>query len=388
MNTRDFRTKTGFWQLQNPVRNPNVWVIGIDIGYSGVKAMSPNSACCFPSYVKKIPEGSINLAKPSTSDILCRDGETGFLYAVGEKAEKMISLDSGADNSGSRYTRNRYFSESFRWSAFVGIALGSIDNKYGSPVGKNLKIQTGLPPAYMGSEDEESIKTALSGRHVFDLKVGAGNWIHFDFTLTPEDFSIMSQPMGALISVCTDRNGVPVLDAQKIFSENSLVFDPGFRTGDTCLIRGGGIDPSDCDTFEGLSMYEIMRRTCRDLNAKGAKLTIPAIQNYLEEGTVKILDISDRLCPKSISLNFTDILQKNCEAVCDEALAKMMEVYNYFDQIDNLIIDGGTGAAWLPRIIERLKGMETLKIISGNANTNLLPIFANARGYYMYGINS
>lgn len=385
MNTKDYKTRSMIMPCQNPSRNPAVWEIGIDVGYSGVKGLSRNMAYCFPSYVKKVSEDCISIGKPAATDILYRDGESGTVYAVGEKAEKMISPDSGTDNSIALYGKNRYSSKEFGISAKTGIGMGLLKNKFGDPAGKILKIQTGLPPAYI-KQDTEYLKDALIGRHVFDLKIGTGDWVHFDFTLDAGNIKpLMQQPMGALISVITDRNGIPEQDAKRIMSGNTMVVDPGFRTCDLCPMRNADIDLHECKTFEELSMFEIMQRTCDEIGKKyGTVISVPAVQNYLEKGTVKVMNRKEL---RSEEIDFSEILERKTAEVCEELIAKLLEVTNYFQETDTLIIGGGTGAAWEPQIRERFKNLSTLRIISGSRNNSLPPIFAVARGYYMYAIN-
>lgn len=45
MATKDFKTRSIFMERQNSFPK-NIWNIGIDIGYSAVKVMSPNAVCC------------------------------------------------------------------------------------------------------------------------------------------------------------------------------------------------------------------------------------------------------------------------------------------------------------------------------------------------------
>jgi len=51
---------------------------------------------------------------------------------------------------------------------------------------------------------------------------------------------------------------------------------------------------------------------------------------------------------------------------------------------NNVAVDGGTGSAWYGYFKDKLKGIHTLKVISGDYNSNLPAFYANARGYYMY----
>lgn len=108
------------------------------------------------------------------------------------------------------------------------------------------------------------------------------------------------------------------------------------------------------------------------------------MQNYLETGEVKVFD---RKNMRSYPVNFAELLEASSMEVCDMAISKLVEVYNYFSEVDYLTLSGGTGAAWYPYFKERLSGFETLNIIPCNRNDDISYIFSNVRGYYLYRIN-
>ncbi len=385
MDTRPFMTRTIFEKRRNPVININNWIIGIDMGYSGVKIQCPNGDYAFPFYAKKLPKDYISLGKPEWSDILIRIPATGDVWAVGKKALSMISIEATNDSNATLYGRNRYYSEMFGICQMAGLGLALLKNDFGDPTGKNIYIQTGLPPKYI-ADDAELLREAFAVKYKFDLKIGSGEWMNFDFSIEPSAIGITQQPMGSLVSVAINKDGKPTSDAEKLYKSNVLVFDPGFRTGDCCLFKKGDIDPEDCQTFDNLSMISVLQGTCDEIYTKfGFTIPVPAIQTYLETGYIKKFDKKNL---RSDKYDFSSILEAKSAEVCNEAIVKLTEVYNYFQEIDFLILTGGTGAAWHDIFKERLKDLHTLTIIPGNRNEELSRIFSNVRGYYMYAINS
>ena len=384
METNSFKTRTILKAAPHPYKHEDIWDLAIDMGYSAVKVMSRSFMACFPSYARMMPKNSVELARSLPTDILYRDNERADVWAVGEKAIGMISVESTNDSSAVLYGRNRYFADIFRITSRVGLALGLTKNEYGDPNGKLLRIQTGLPPKYMDT-DKDLLREALSGDFSFDIKIGEGPWTHYEFSIKMDNVSVTQQPMGTMVSVAINRDGNPTGDAEKLFRSNMLVFDPGFKTGDCCLIKKGVIDPNDCQTFTDLSMYEVLQRTSHAIMDKyGIEMPVPAIQPVLETGTVKFFD---KKTLRSKSYDIGDILTQCNEEVCQNAVDRLCEIYNYFQEIDYLIITGGTGAAWSNYLHEKLRGLETLSIISGNRNEDIPYIFANVRGYLMYAIN-
>lgn len=378
INTQSFKTKTLFYQKKNESVG-NTWVVALDIGYSAVKVISNNANVCFPSYARKIDSPLLNLGDSNGTDIQYRDNSTGELWSVGAAAQEMISSDETRDSIAELYGRNRYFSDIFKVISEVGMGVGMLNNGYGSPNGKNLIVQTGLPPAYLKS-DSSLLKESLAGEHNFSIKIGNKQWVNFEFTLPEENIGIMAQPMGTLFSIATDNTGKSIPEASKYFKSSMLIFDPGFGTLDVFNIRNRMIESTE--TFDNLGMKRVLSETCDAIMKKyGQEVSVPAMQKYLKTGEIKCRDRKTR---STKMVPFADLLEEANRKVCMEALAKIDNIYNGLYDHDYLVITGGTGSAWNEMIREYYKDMETLTIISGNQNDNLPCIFSNVRGYYLY----
>ena len=169
-STSNFKTKTTFIERKNESLE-NAWAVALDIGYSAVKGYSSNSVYSFPSYARKLTGQLLGFADVSANDILYKNNATGETWIVGASAQEMITTDETGDSLAELYGRNRYFSELFKVIAEVGMGLGMMTNTFGSPNGKPLMLQTGLPPAYLKS-DSSLLKESLGGEHNFSVKVG------------------------------------------------------------------------------------------------------------------------------------------------------------------------------------------------------------------------
>lgn len=381
IKTSEFRTKTILIKRMHESLG-NVWGSALDIGYSSVKGFSPNSAYCFPSYARKIDSPKINLGENDVSDIIYKDNSTGETWCVGASAQNMITSDETNDSNTALYGRNRYFSPMFKVIARTGLGLGMMDNKYGSPDGKTLLLQTGLPPAYLKG-DTVLLKEALSGTHDFSLKVGNNPWKRFQIELPEENIRVMAQPMGTLLSISTDNRGRLIEDAAKYFKSNVLIFDPGFGTLDVFDIKNRFI--SDHQTRDDLGMKQVLTETTNEIYAKyGVDIPVSAMQKNLEKGTFTKFD---RKLMETRNIPFADILNKANENVCKKAIAAISDTYYDLRDHQYLVITGGTGAAWTRIIKDHFSRMQTLEIVSGNQNDSLPMIFSNVRGYYMYQLN-
>lgn len=320
MQTNDFRTKTLCVPRNFPCPEKH-WAIGLDIGYSGVKGISPNKYFCFPAYAKRIPENHIVLKEPSDTDIRYRD-ETGE-WVVGELAYDELNATGQMDSEAELYGRNRYYSDLFRVISRTGIALGFMDNDLKSYNDQKISVQTGLPPKYK-NRDSEYLTDVLSGTHIFELKIGKKPWQKFTYTLGSENIAkVMSQPLGALLSASIDKNGKPLPDGKKYLDPNSntnvLVFDPGFGTTDTYPIRSG--IPQVGETFPEYSMHEVLARTCRDIESRyGREFSVSQLLNQLKTGTITV---TNRRKMSSDSVDISPLLQKNCKGVCMDVVEKL-----------------------------------------------------------------
>ena len=378
VKTSNFKTKTLMLERQNAAAEQS-WGIALDIGYSAVKGFSPNAVYCFPSYARKITSEMLTLGAPSPEEIRYRDNATGEIWSVGASAQEMIISDESKDSINALYGRNRYFSPMFTVIARVGLALGMRSNDYGSPTGKNLVVQTGLPPAYLKS-DTDLLKEALSGEHEFSIKIGGSDWLDFKFILPQENIRVMAQPMGTLLSISTDNTGKFIPEAKKYFSSSMLIFDPGFGTLDIFNIRNRLIE--SYETFDDLGMKRVIKETSDEIfNKYKTEIPIPAMQKYLGTGEITI---KDRKLRKTTKQPFDDILDECNKKVCEEALARTEDIFNCLFDHDYLVVTGGTGAAWNEIIKDHFSEMETLTIIPGNQNDTLPYTFSNVRGYYMY----
>lgn len=379
IQTNDFKTKTMCINRKNPTAG-NYWGIALDIGYSGVKGFSPNKVFCFPSYARKTPQQMLSLGTLDENNIQYRDGVTGDIWLVGASAIDIMETNDTKDSVNSLFGRNRYFSDMFLVIARVGMALGMLKNDFGSSDGKDIVVQTGLPPAYLKS-DTPLIKEALAGNHEFSVKVGNARWVNYKFTLSENNIKVMPQPMGTLISISSNMDTTNVPEASDYFSKRLLIFDPGFGTLDVFNITKGYVSSSP-DTFDDLGMKRVIQETSDKIFERyHTEIPVLAMQKYLGEGYIRCFD-RKKHCTKNEP--FADILEEESKRICMEALARIDNTYNSFIDHDYFVVTGGTGEAWYPTIKEYFKDMNSLTIVAGNQNDNLPFIFSNVRGYYIY----
>lgn len=378
MFLKDYTTKTEV--IHRPNRGvPDVWTIGIDYGFSGVKGISANKAFCFPNCAIQVSsfEGMMD---SSEKDILLKDKD-GF-WIIGEKAHEAISPTNAMNYESEMYERNRYFTPGFKALMKAGLAIGLSSNQFRRYQNEPILVQTGLPPEYK-NKDTEMIRETLSGDYEFEMRAGKGPFQRYKFTVKPSNVFVMSQPQGALFSTIKTNDGFTTEDGMDILKSNTLVLDPGFKTLDIFDISAGMY--KDSNTFDTLGMHEIFRRTVEEANrVYGANITVSGMQKALRRGYITTFNRA-QLRRTKLTAEFEALLKKYTDEVYEEALQKIFSIYDYLQEHDYMIVTGGTGDAWAPALEERFRDMDGLRILRANRNDMTLSnVYSNVRGYYLY----
>lgn len=357
---------------------PEVKICAIDIGYSSVKCFTDNMHACFPSLARQIGEAEF-IGEANQNDILYREGKSAWV--VGSSAIKCISLRDTNDSEATLYSRERYDSDMFKVIFRVGMALCLIDEQDIASGGtRPIVLQTGLPPAYLKSDKRDLIRS-LAGVHLFEVKIGNGVWKEYCFELPADKIDVMAQPMGSLYSVSIDNGCRQIPEARQYFGSNLLVFDPGFGTCDTFVIKNRVID--SYESFNNLGMKAVYKRLSDKIYEKyGEYIPVHAISKTLMTGYIQVLD-KEAMQTETYSIN--ELVKECSEEICKKAIERLQTTYDYLREFRYLLITGGAGEAWKESVRKHFAGMQGLKIIEGNQNDKSLPqIFSNVRGYYLY----
>lgn len=376
METVSFKTKTMFTNRSDK-QLKGVYPVALDIGYSGVKIFSPNKVGVFPSYARPyVNNGTVG--KLPDDYIVYKDLDSGENWLVGNMAQTDVNVNEAIDSDEAIYGRQRYFDPMFKVISRVGLGIAMMPNKYAEIGSRRLVVQTGLPPKY--TSDSTILRQVLSGTHNFSVQIGSNKPVEFHFELKPEDIHIIIQPMGTLYSAAINSEHRFTNASTEYLSKNVLIFDAGFGTFDLFLIKNHSIKNSE--SFSNLGMKQVFKETSDAIYQKyGEKVSVSEMQRLLKTGYVRTFD---RQTFSTKDEPFGDLLEAASEKVCMNAIEKMAQIYP-LQEMDYLIITGGTGAAWENMIRSKFKNMQTLNILSGNQNETTLPfVFANARGYYMY----
>lgn len=345
-------------------------IVGLDIGYSAIKAISEDRLIKIPSYVRKIEDedGIKFLGENKDTDIFYKDA-TG-LWAIGLVAYKLKKLRNDKTGEDILVDRNRTTSEEFSVLANVGL---------GAAIGRQPKekiiVQTGLPCSYI-REDASILRTVLSGEKKFELKIGKNDWQAFNYEIKPENVKIMEQPFGSYFSVSFDKTG-KYIDKS---NENILVLDGGFKTLDIAQINEAISGRSI--TFDNLGMSQIFKIACEGIYKDyGADLSIFDFSDYLNKGKYTH---RNKLTKAVSEIDLKVYYKKALNTVAGNIFNKVFGLYNGFEGVDEVILTGGTCEACKNQLVEQFKNTG-IKVELSNSNDEELELsYSNARGYYLY----
>ncbi len=407
MNTKEYRTKTATLEIKNGLRNKSAWVIGLDVGYSSVKTLSPNVANCFPAYAEKQEGKEIMSPVYGVDKSIIYHDEDGT-WLVGEVAQEAIRTGDTTAGSLAIYGRDRYYDDMFLVLARVGIAagmrksLGVLTPQMTMPYDDSpIFVSSGLPPMYRDS-DEPSFRDVLTGEngkgrtHSFDVKFnGESTFTHYEFTLTATDLGVTDQPLGAMYSLMVGpdwggikKDSIHDYTSAEITSKNVLIVDPGFGTLDVEAARMGRIQTRLSQTLDELGMKRVFLDTVAEIKEKyNTEIPVPAFQKYLSQGFVQ----EKRSRTEYIPRKFDDILAKHSLDICHKAMDKIISIYNPAEDYQFFVLTGGTGAAWMNEvknysIFNAYKEFGVgLRLLPGNAGDPSMPYYMQiARGYFIY----
>ena len=378
INVKDFKTATVMMDADN-VLPDGYWPMGIDYGFSSTVGFGPNHDFSFPSFAKELNANFI-IEVNEPEDIQYKD-ENGNVWAVGQYAQNMAKQSDVSDTLVTTCGRNRYNTPMFKVLIRTGLALAMKEKSDRTLDSRIPMLVTGLPALYV-KEDSIKLKKSISGEHEFDIKIGNGPWTHYSFKILTENIIVIPQPISALFSSICKKDGNFIENADKILTSNTLIFDGGHGTFDAALISLNQIEPEYMYTDEKFGMKIVLSKTIDKIHKKSGVYYPPqAFQKCLSDGYYIEFD-EDTLA--STPVPFDDILEESSKEVCMAMLKKSKEIYNSFRDIDNIILAGGTCAAWENYIRDFLKAKEDTMVISSNENESLPMYFSIARGYYMY----
>lgn len=314
--------------------------VGLDIGYSAVKAVSGDRRVTFPSVVGTPDKARFSLAE-DRNIILVHPHHV----QVGEGAV-----------SQSRFLmrrEDRHWVESDEWYDLFLAAITELT----TATSAELRIVTGLPVAFY--DDRQVVRDRILGEHRAQREGRPRQ------TLKVVDCRVIPQPFGALLAACLDDRG--------------RIADRDLATGVVGVVDIGG---KTTNLLSVNRLTEIGHETASV--AVGAWDAVRAVRDYLAArypGLEELRDhqIADAIRERKVRyygtlVDLSAAVNEYLEPLADQIAAQASQLWNGGATMDAILVTGGGALLLGPHIARHFRHA---RVVSD-------PVFANALGYWRF----
>ncbi len=313
--------------------------IGLDVGYSAVKAIAGNRRVTFPSVVGTPDKARFSLNRADTGDIILM-----------EPAHVLVGAGAVVQSRHLKRREDRGWIESTEWYHLALAAFTELT----TATSVELRIVTGLPVAFYSDKDRVrdrllgEHRTTRDGRRAQSLKI--------------VDCRVTLQPFGALLAEALDDRG--------------RIADQDLATGFVGVIDIGG------KTTNLLSVYrlsEIGRETASV--SVGVWSVARAVKDYLADRCPD-LELRDHQVLNAIMarqvkyfgepVDLDRVVDAALSPMAEQVVAEATQLWNGAAGLDVILVTGG-GALLLGQAIKA--HFRHARVVSD-------PVFANALGFW------
>lgn len=371
------KTEFKFHDLKIPsVCKSNEEPVAIDVGYGGVKVFSMHGMHSFPSILFRVKRDSTFL--DNETDIKYID-ENGNLWYIGDRARDSLEPGSRQIDSDEFYSEKRLETDEFLILMRISIYLGLCNSDFQFNLNnKRIRLCTGLPEEDV-ERDSSKLRKIISGHHYFKISIGGREFVKVNFDIEEDDIEILSQPQGTIYSMAFDIYGnIPREDL--IIDKNVLVLDGGMYTFDTYLSNRA--DQGISKTWEDFAMHEVHLHVRDIIKEKTGR--------YINEFDIEKYMMDDRN-PSTIRYDgnqryyFGDAYLNTVKEMATALVKKLKRTYDNFNDVDTVIVTGGTGKAYYP-YLEQLIPVDEIMLAERNdtALGHFDAIFSNVVGFFKF----
>lgn len=313
--------------------------IGLDIGYSAVKAVSGDRRVTFPSAVGTPDKGRFSL-NGTTSIVLLQPEHV----QVGESAITQSRFLNRRED--------RHWIQGDEWYSLYLAILTELT----TATAVDLHIVTGLPVAFYG--DRDTVRDRLLGEH----RTQRENRHAQVFRVV--DCRVIPQPFGCLLSATLDDHG--------------NVTDKALATGAVGVIDVGG---KTTNLLSVNRLAEIGRETASV--STGAWDAVRAVREWLADHCPD-LDIRDHQVIDAIiarqvkyygePVDLAGIVDATLEPMAQQVLSSATQLWNGAAALEAILVSGGGALLLGPYIKAHFR----------HARVVADPVFANAVGYWRF----
>ncbi len=313
--------------------------IGLDVGYSAVKAISGDRRVTFPSVVGTPDKARFSL-----------DAGTAIVLTAPEH----VQVGEGAVTQSRFLNRreDRSWIESSEWYILAVAALTELT----SAKVAELRIVTGLPVAFYS--DRAAVRDRLLTSHRVQRENRHAQTLHIT------DCRVIPQPFGALLAVTLDDQG-RIVDEKLALGAVGVV-DVGGKTTNILSVN---------------KLSEISHETASV--SVGAWDAVRAIRNWLDEHCPD-LDLRDHQIMEAIirrqvryygeEVDLIGPVTAVLEPLAEQVVAEATQLWGGGASLDAVLVSGGGALLLGPFIQHHFR----------HASVVAEPVFANALGYWRF----
>ena len=316
--------------------------VGVDVGYSAVKAMYGGRRVAFPSVVGTPDRARFSLNGHAAGDIVLNLPDGTWL--VGQGAVEQ-----------SRFVNRREDRAWIKSDEYYRLILATF-TELTAATAADLVVVTGLPVAFY------SDKAALRDRFLGEHRVTREGRRSQLFRVV--DCRVIPQPFGALLAEALDDRG--------------RIVDDSLATGAVGVVDVGG---KTTNLLSVSRLAEIARETA-SVNV-GAWDVVRMVRSYLVEHCpdLELRDhqVTDAIIARQVKyygepVDLQSVVDVALEPMADQVIAQATQLWNSGAGLDAILVSGG-GALLLGPYI---KGhFRHARVVSD-------PVFANASGYWRF----
>jgi plasmid segregation protein ParM len=313
--------------------------IGLDVGYSAVKAVSGNRRVSFPSVVGTPDKARFSL-----------DGSKAIVLT--HPIDAMVGEEAIAQSRFLNRREDRGWVESDEWYT---LALASLTELTSATVA-DLVIVTGLPVTFYA--DKRVVRDRLLGEHKVQREGRRAQ------SLRVSDCRVIPQPFGALLSATLDDRG--------------RIVDQALATGAVGVIDVGG---KTTNLLRVDRLSEISRETASV--SVGAWDVVRAVKSWLADHCpdldLRDHQVVDAIIDRQVSyygerIDIAPVVDASLAPLADQVLAEATQLWNGGAALDAILVSGG-GALLLGSHIRR--HFRHARAVDD-------PVFANALGFWRF----
>ncbi len=315
--------------------------IGLDVGYSAVKAISGDRRVTFPSVVGTPDRARFSVDGAGDNDII-----------LAEPANVLVGAGAVVQSRYSKRREDRGWTDSSEWNHLVLAALTELT----TATSVDLCIITGLPIAYYA--DKDRVRDRLLGVHRVQREGRRAQVFKII------ECRVIPQPFGALLSRSLDDRG--------------RISDKELATGSVGVIDVGG---ATTNLFSVKRLSEIGRETA-SVNVgvwEAARVVRDYLSDHCPDLELRDHEVLDALKRRQVkyygeAFDLADVIQKVLAAMAEQVISEATQIWHGAAGLDIILVTGGGALLLGPAIKAHFRHAQVVDD----------PIFANALGFWRY----